>query len=297
MRIAFFGLPIAALLLSADGHEVVFAAICRSDALGTRRLRRKLGADRIVIRPSLTSHDVVDRIRALAPDLIVSWFWTTQIPAEILSIAPSVGVHPSLLPRHRGPDPVFWAIDSGDAQTGVTAHCLDREYDTGAILGQAAINIDPRWDSWALAKRLDRPSLNLLRATVAGFASGAPPTPIAQCDGDATDAPAPAEEMLELRWQWSTEKIERRVRAAGPWPGAFTVIGDTEVIVTRVEATDRYPKGLEPGEAVIVDGYAVVATGTGAIRLLAGRDENDEPRTLTFTDFVSLVLRLRRRTI
>ena len=68
----------------------------------------------------------------------------------VLEVAPlgAIGVHPSLLPRHRGPDPYFWAIESGDLETGVTAHRLEEEYDTGAILAQRRLAIDASWNSW-----------------------------------------------------------------------------------------------------------------------------------------------------
>ena len=105
--------------------------------------------------------EFVARVRAAAPDLLVSWFWTKRIPARLLSVAPAVGVHPSLLPRHRGPDPYFWAIDAGDETTGVTAHRLDATYDTGPILAQRTLEIRPSWDAWRLARALDRPSLDV----------------------------------------------------------------------------------------------------------------------------------------
>ena len=272
MRIAFVGLPLAALLLRADGHDIVWAGICRKGALGTRRLTNAIGKANVAIVPDLSR--VVSQVRAREPELVVSWFWTRKVPAPFRALAPSLGVHPSLLPRHRGPDPYFWAIDSGDDVTGVTAHELEDEYDTGAVLAKKELAIDPSWSAWRLAKRLDRPSLALLRETVARYASGAPPTPLVQDDSLATEAPQPSDEDLELRWERDSAAVVRRVRAASPWPGAFTVIGDTEVIVTeaRVAPDDRSLKALETGEAVVrKDGVAIVRTADGAVELLRGR--------------------------
>src|SRR5262249_3710263 len=154
LRIAFFGLPLAALLLAQDGHEIVYAAVCRPQAIGVRRLKRTLGAS-VEMRPDVKSSVTFARVRDARPDLVVSWFWTTKIPARLVELAPlgGFGVHPSLLPRHRGPDPYFWAIDLGDEVTGVTAHRLAAEYDTGAILGSRTLPIDPAWNAWTLAKR------------------------------------------------------------------------------------------------------------------------------------------------
>ena len=278
MRVAFFGLPLAGLLLARDGHELVSAAICRKGAIGTRRLGKRLGSDRVSVLPPLQSDATFARIRAARPELLVSWFWTKKIPARVLALAPSVGVHPSLLPRHRGPDPTFWAIDSGDDVTGVTAHRLDVEYDTGAILGQRSLVIDPAWSSWTLARALDRPSLALLREVVRAYADGRPPEPRVQDEALATSAPAPSDEDLAVTWSWPAERIVRRVRAAAPWPGAWTEIGEAFVTVVRARVTQDFPRALVAGEAAVrADGVAVVRSGTDAVELLEGRGEDDEP--------------------
>jgi methionyl-tRNA formyltransferase len=278
MRVAFFGLPLAALLLARDGHEVVYAGVCRKEAVGVRRLKRTIGAARVEMRPDLSRDATVARVREARPDLVVSWFWTTKIPMRIVDLAPlgGFGVHPSLLPRHRGPDPYFWAIEAGDTETGVTAHRLAAEYDTGAILGKRALAIDPEWSAWTLAKRLDRPSLALLCETARAFASAHPPPEEAQDDARATSAPEPDEAMLEIRWTWPTEKLLRRVRALAPWPGAYTDIGGEEIAVVRARAAERFPRALAPGEAVVQDGTAIVRTSDGAIELLEGR-AGEEP--------------------
>ena len=284
MRIAFVGLPLAALLLHADGHDVVWAGLCRKGALGTRRLISTIGSTNVAIVPDLELVQTAAAVRERTPELIVSWFWTRKVPASFRAIAPlgAVGVHPSLLPRHRGPDPYFWAIDAGDLVTGVTAHALDDEYDTGAVLAQRELAINPTWNAWTLAKRLDRPSLALLRETVAAFARGAPPRPIPQDDALATAAEQPSEEQLEIRWaSMDAASIERRVRAASPWPGAFTEIRNIAVTLTRVRATTddaAVLAALEPGEAIVRgDGVAIVRAREGAVELLGGvGGEGDE---------------------
>jgi methionyl-tRNA formyltransferase len=278
VRIAFLGLPIAALLLHHDGHEIAWAGVCRKNALGTRRLRRTLG-DRVTVVPVLDARSVQNAIKAAGAELLVSWYWVKRVPRAVLGMFPkgAVGVHPSLLPRHRGPDPFFWAIDAGDAATGVTAHRLEEEYDTGAILAQRRVAIDPSWNAWTLAKRLDRPSLALLREVVGAFARGEPPQERAQDAALATDAPAPTEDALELDWSAPTERVLRRIRAAAPWPGAYTFLGDEAVTVTRARAAQRFPRVLAPGEGVVTDhNVALVRTADGAVELLEGRVEDEE---------------------
>jgi methionyl-tRNA formyltransferase len=291
MRIAFVGLPLAALLLAQDGHTIVWAGICRRDAIGTRRLKNLLG-DKVEIVPNLSQH--TSTIRAAKPDIVVSWFWTKNIPRAVREAAPlgAIGVHPSLLPRHRGPDPTFWAIESGDSETGVTAHILDEEYDTGAILGQKRLAIDPHWNAWTLAKRLDRPSLALLRETVRAYAEGRAPAPRAQDEDLVTAAPSPEDELLEIRWAETSETIARRVRAASPWPGAFTEIAGTTVTVTSARPTTDVPRALEQGEACVRDdGIVVVRTSDGGIELLAGRIDYDDAERMLDTEAIADLVR------
>jgi methionyl-tRNA formyltransferase len=295
MRIVFLGLPIAALLLESDGIEVALAALSRPKAIGARRLSRTLGADRVLRSPVVDSDAFVARVRAAAPDLLVSWFFPKRIPRRVLDLAPlgAVGVHPSLLPRHRGPDPYFWAIESGDSETGVTAHRLDEHYDTGPILAQRRISIDPSWNAWTLARRLDRPSLALLREIVGAFAQGRPPRETPQLEEGATLAPEPDDALLALSWEEEASRVVRRIRAASPWPGAFTEIGDHFVTLTEARRTTDFPRALAPGEgAVRADGVAVVRAGDVAVELTAGRDE--EERLL---DKAALAELLRRASV
>src|SRR5262245_52387655 len=90
-RVVFFGLPLAAGLLVRDGHDVALAALSRAEP-GTRRLRRLLGGGRVLVRPSTTDPGLVERVRALAPDLLVSWFWTRLLPMALVQCARLGGI-------------------------------------------------------------------------------------------------------------------------------------------------------------------------------------------------------------
>jgi methionyl-tRNA formyltransferase len=206
----------------------------------------------------------------------VSWFWTKRLPQKVLKVAPAIGVHPSLLPRHRGPDPYFWAIREGDEVTGVTAHVLDETYDTGPILGSRTLRIEPSWNAWTLARKLDRPSLALLRETVRAYAEKCPPPLVSQDGSLATEAPEPDDDTIAIRWQDPAEVVVRLVRAASPWPGAFTEIGGEMVALTKVAIAADLPRALAPGEAwVRPDGTAVVRAKDEGVALLEGRIDSE----------------------
>lgn len=288
LRVAFFGLPLAALLLARDGYDVCFAAICRPGSLGTRRLRRVIGAERVLVRPTVDAA-LVAEVASLRPDLIVSWFWTKRLPMSLIHAAPlgGLGVHPSLLPRHRGPDPTYWAIASGDEVTGVTVHRIAEHYDTGAILDQERLGIDPRWTAWDLARALDRPSLRALRRVVGRLSRGERVEEHPQDEAAATLAPAPDDEGCAIRWSWSVDRVLRQVRALAPAPGAWTEVNGSTLVILRAARAASVPAALEPGEAAIHEGLPLIAASDGAIVVLEA--ELDEAR-LTAADLADLFL-------
>lgn len=270
MKIAFFGLPLGALLLARDGHDVALAVLSPTSAPGARRLRREIGAALVLEGRAAERLDrAVDAaLVASRPDLVVSWFWTRRLPAAWLGAAPlgAIGVHPSLLPRHRGPDPFFWAIDQGDVETGVSVHRLEAEYDTGAVLATRRIAVGTR-NAWQLARALDRPSLAALRAVVREFAEGRAPNAQAQDPSQVTWAPAPGPDELRVDWTWSSERVARRVRALGPVPGLELDVDGLELVVMEVHPTASFVAALLPGEAAASDGRVSIRTGDGAVSL------------------------------
>jgi len=275
MRIVFLGLPLAAWLLTSDGHDVVLAGLRKGLGHGARRLIARVGEQSVVWDPQLDWDGFRARAEQLRADLLVSWFFTRKIPMTVVATCRlgGIGVHPSLLPRHRGPDPFFAAIDAGDQVTGVTVHRIAPEYDTGEALAQRTLRIDPGWNAWELARRLDRPSLAALRDTVRLAADGSELRGKPQDERLATDAPQPSDDDLELRWAWPAERIVRRVRALSPAPGAFTWVGDACLTIARAKVSDEIPRALEPGEAAIVGETVVVRAADRGVELIEAEHE------------------------
>jgi methionyl-tRNA formyltransferase len=92
-----------------------------------------------VVLPSRRSR-IAPLLESLRPDLVVCMGFPWKVPADALAVPPLgwLNGHPSLLPRHRGPVPIAWAIRNGDTEVGITFHRMDAELDTGAILAQAS---------------------------------------------------------------------------------------------------------------------------------------------------------------
>jgi methionyl-tRNA formyltransferase len=268
LRIGFFGLPLAALLLERDGAWLEWAVLSPIAAPGRRRLRRSMPDARLLdllLADAAWQTEVERSILAHPVDLIVSWFFTRRILGSWIDAAPlgAIGVHPSLLPRHRGPDPFYAVIDAGEATTGVTVHRLTAEYDRGPILAQRSLEVGDR-NAWQLARALDRPSLALLRDVVRAYAKGSPPQATKQEENRVTWAPEPEGDALRVDWNWPNERVLRRIRALSPIPGLGLELGGRRFLVLAAQPTDDYPRVLEPGEAHIGH-QLVLRTGNGAI--------------------------------
>lgn len=269
MKVAYFGLPLGALALLGDGHTLSVVVLSPVPAPGRRRLARALGSAPLLDFLEGANEGAVDlAVRSCAPDLLLSWFWTRRLPEAWLTHARLGGynVHPSLLPRHRGPNPYFAAIDAGDRLTGVTLHRLDSNYDTGPIVAKASLPVGDR-NAWQLARALDRPSLRLLRDAAHWAREGRLPAPQAQSEQDATWAGEPDGDQLRVDWRWSTARILRRIRGLAPVPGLALAIHGVDFFVTRARAASVPALALEPGEAAVTDGDVVIRTGDGAIAI------------------------------
>jgi len=261
LRLAYFGLPLGACLLHADGHELGLCVLSPIDAPGRRRIEGLLGGnviDALTAGPELEER-IDHELRAGQFDLLVSWFWTRRLPAEWLALPAlgGIGAHPSLLPRHRGPNPYFWAIDEGDAETGVSIHRLTPAYDDGDVLLRARIAVSEK-NSWQLARALDRPALSLLRQAVTLHRAGSAPPAEVQEEALATWAPEPEGDALRADFHWPAERVLRRLRALSPVPGLALEIRGLAFFATRARQCDDFPRALLPGEAAVLPQGSVV---------------------------------------
>jgi methionyl-tRNA formyltransferase len=232
---------------------------------------------------SLRDPEAVRRLRQLAPEVIVAAAYGQILRQEVLEI-PSRGVlnlHPSLLPRWRGASPVAAAILAGDERTGVTIILMDAGMDTGPILSQREVPINPTDTTGSLTNVLAEAGASLLAETLPRWLAGQiEPTP--QDEAKATKCPLLKKEDGALDWRLAAVDLWRRVRAYNPWPGAFTY-ADGEMLHiwqawpiesareeapgTVVTLTDHERAQLPPEAA---NAFGVVA-GRGVLAVLQGQ--------------------------
>lgn len=154
--------------------------------------------------------------RAMAgyrPDLLVLYGFNWILPAEVFGLPTfgSINIHPSLLPRYRGPAPVHRAIRNGDPEIGVTVHRVDAGVDTGPILAQrGGVPLDEDVTRAGLAARLAPVISELLAVALARVAAGDPGEP--QPETGVSRAGLLEPEFSRVDWSWPARDIHNQVR-------------------------------------------------------------------------------------
>lgn len=224
---------------------------------------------------SLRKPEVIEQLRALAPDVIIVAAFGLISPPEVLAIPPRgcINTHASLLPRHRGAAPIPAAILAGDNETGVTLMQMDAGIDTGPILAQRALPIAEDDTTGTLTTKLANLAAALLIEMLPRILAG-DITPQPQDDSRATFAKMIRKEEGRIDWTQPAIEIARRVRAFNPWPSAYTFWNGMQLKILRASASD-FKTDIEPGRVIQWQKEIAVATGKGALILrevqLAGK--------------------------
>jgi methionyl-tRNA formyltransferase len=293
MRIVFMGAPVFSVpaleWLIVSEHQLVAVYTQPDKPAGRGRALSSPPVKRVALEHGLEVRQpksfkepgAVELLAQLRPDVIVVAAFGKILPEEVLSIPPfgCINLHPSLLPRHRGPSPIPAAILAGDDWTGVSIMLLDKGIDSGPILAQRRVAIEPQDTTESLTTKLAQIAAQLLEETLPLWLSRAL-TPQPQL-GDATYTKLLSKEEGEIDWHLPAVDIERRVRAFHPWPGCYTRWqGKVLKILEASPLSDTSFGGQrgEPGRVVPLAGGGVgVQTGGGVLKLrrvqLEGRRE------------------------
>jgi methionyl-tRNA formyltransferase len=206
-------------------------------------------------------------LRPLEPDLIFATGFSWKLPPELLALPRlgSVNAHPSLLPRYRGPNPLYWHFINDEAQGGLTIHRMDAEFDTGPILVQRAFEIAPDDDIDTYSSKLLEVGGPMIPEMLQAVAAGEPGTP--QPVEGASYAPLCTEADRWLDWTRPAMQLRNQVRGWGS-QGALASIDGQTYLVSRAR-TIASSASAPPGTMLDrTDNTFRVQTGDGALLIV-----------------------------
>ncbi len=242
----------------------------RSEPPPMKETAQRLGV--LVLQPdTLRSRSVQNQLAGLEADAIVVAAYGRLLPSAILEM-PSHGclnLHPSLLPRHRGPSPVATAILEGNEVTGISVMLLDEGMDTGPLIAQWDYALTGQETTGELTDTLFDLGAELLVEIL-------PPWVRGELQAQPQDsAGATVSRKLERAdgaadWTLPAEALARQCRAYTPWPGLYTRWEGKTLKLLGVTAFPAYRTGAAvPGQVITaVSGNGIhVVTGRGVLAL------------------------------
>lgn len=288
MKIVFFGTPdFSAKFLSAliaDQDFSVVAVVCQPDApVGRKKIITAPETKTLALKNSipvlqpdkLKNSEIVEQLSTLEADLFVVVAYGRIIPENILKLAKlgTINVHPSLLPKYRGPSPIQSAIVNGETETGISIMLLDALMDHGPILAQAKIKLSTDETPESLRIKAVEIGAPLLVDSLKKFSQGQiVPTP--QDDNQATICKLLTRDDGRINWSRTADQIDAQIRGLTPWPGTWTTWNNVQVKIIKAKIS---AESLVVGQCEIIDGRLIVGTSTTALEIIELQLEGSKP--------------------
>jgi len=211
----------------------------------------------------------LETIQLLRPDLMLVWSYPMLLPPNLTALAAlgAFNIHSGKLPEYRGGHVMMWALINGERESAATLHRVDAGIDTGPVVAEERLAIEWGDDIVSLQGKLAMAGTTLLAKWWPALVDGtAPQIPQDESRAHYYRMRTPADGLID--WAHSNIQIYNLVRAlVAPWPGAFTRIGDTKLVLRRVTPIDA--AGAAPPGTVIrlTPGHLQVACGEGAVEV------------------------------
>ncbi|KKS13733.1 MAG: Methionyl-tRNA formyltransferase [Candidatus Yanofskybacteria bacterium GW2011_GWA1_41_6] len=240
LKIVFFGTPNFAVpvlrLLIESGYNIsaVFAGHGPVSVLA-QELKIK------VFQPTSLKRDeqVFEEFKNLKPDICIVAAYGKILPQQYLEV-PNYGflnIHPSLLPKYRGPSPIQTSILNGDKETGVTIMVVDEEVDHGPVLAEEKYYINENKGLIEISNELFGLGAALLVKTLPGYINGEI-KPTEQNHSQATFTKMFQREGGKINWNEPAEKTYNQIRALNPEPGTWTTWKERIINIKKAEFLD-----------------------------------------------------------
>lgn len=224
----------------------------------------------------------IEEIRNIGADIAVLIAYGKIIPQSVIDIFPMgiINMHPSLLPKHRGPTPLESVILNDDDETAVSVMKLSKDMDSGPVYAQKAIKLSGNETKQELSDKLDGLGLEIFQENFEDILENKI-IPVEQKHELATYDKLITKSDGLINWNEDSKLIINKIRAFQGWPGSKTNFNDLNVKIIRAEISDE--KGT-PGELKIVDSDIYVYTADSSVKILELQPEGR--KIMTSKDFL-----------
>jgi methionyl-tRNA formyltransferase len=311
MRVLFAGgseISLPSLRRTAENHEVA-AVLTHPDKPAGRGRKyvqnpvkaEALALDLPVLEAEKLDLELREQVAGLEPEILVVVSYGKIFGPKFLSLFPRGGInlHPSLLPKYRGPSPIQAAILDGDSKTGITVQRLAPAMDSGAVLEQEEVPLSGGETAGSLTERVAGPGAEMLLRVLDRIEAGIErETP--QAEAEATYCSLVSKKDAVIDWTEAAIQIARGVRAYSPWPKARTTFRGNPLFILEAEAVDAEATGAPgvsekisgpgteaPGKVTGVDKNSGILIQTGNGTLKVKRLQLGGKKPLDFTSFLN----------
>lgn len=215
-------------------------------------------------------------------DIFVVFAYGSLLPKIFLDLPPhgTINVHPSLLPKYRGPTPVQSALIQGEEEMGVTIILLDEQMDHGPILNQIVVPISPAATAETATNTLVVAAVPTVLQTIRDWMEKKI-TPLIQDEAKATYCPLLTRDDGRINWRASATEIYNLYRGLTPWPGVWTTWQGKRLKLLRLKSVNR---SISPGTIVAEAGQIFIGAGNGSVNVLELQREGK--KTAPATEFL-----------
>ena len=287
-----YGMPVLKNLI-AEKFNIV-SVYTKRDPITKIKLKQSNPIESLAISNQIPVHlpkkideKEIDLLTKIAPDIIIVAAYGLYLPPKIIDL-PKFGclnIHPSLLPKYRGPSPVISTILSDEKATGVSIIKIKNKLDAGPMLKSQIVNRICNETAYDLTKRLFSIGSELLIDIIPRWIKNEI-SPISQKESDATFTKKITKSDGEIKWNLSSKEIYLKTLAYNPWPKTYSWWNGKRIILTKMELTStKENNNVAPG-TIIRTSSNKIAISTATTDLLLSTIQLEGKREISVQEFV-----------
>jgi len=242
-----------------------------------------------ILKPLKLDSQLREQVGELKPDLLVSFAYGRFFGPKFMELFPlgGINIHPSLLPKYRGPSPIQAAILHRDTVTGLSIQTLSQEMDGGDILACEQFQLTGGETTGFLSEVMAQKAARLLPEVLKKIAAGTARAAAQNAD-EASYCSLVSMEDARLDWKRSALEIEARVRAFDPWPICRTIHNGKELLILKASVyKGESGADKEPGFVLGIDKQDGILIQTGEGILAVTQLQYQAKKALFWRDFLN----------